>query len=323
MNIPPELLLVLRQQLNEHYTEKYGKGKRIRYSAFVSKWKADRKIRTRPPSDDTLQNFIQAKREGYSVRLIDGLCKILLNMSLEEWKQKHQQELSSNALASARGNHLASDTRMGLTRVYPQQTPQELLDRIASTQPKTAWFFGTHFGITLAQRRSVYLSMLKQGATVRFLVLNPSREYVRLQASVINVPEKNLHRECVQALNELITLMRLWRMESQQSDFRSKIEARFTTTLPSMRAYIGDPEDPNACSYFIPYINQVVQSQSPVLCCQNISGGISQRYFEGIQSVWDSAQLTKSINTLLKESPDIFEFDDEYSQEQFMKDYLS
>ena len=93
----------LRQNLREKFAEKYKPGGRNRalMAQFIGNW--CRKLDTKPPSEETVRNFLVDKneRDTFEYRIVDGSCQLLLGCSFDEWinsptqAQHTLQELSS------------------------------------------------------------------------------------------------------------------------------------------------------------------------------------------------------------------------------------
>jgi len=84
INVPKELI----DELSKIYNERYKKEKkRATIKEFLGLWA--NKLDTQPPSDETVNKFLNKKRDTYEKWLVDGMCSLLLECSFEEYTNQH------------------------------------------------------------------------------------------------------------------------------------------------------------------------------------------------------------------------------------------
>lgn len=304
----PDLQMLLRQKLNENYVEKYGNRERLKYTKLVEQWQKHTKINDSPPSEQTLRDFYQLKREVFSLWVIDGLCELLLGYSFEQWCEENPYSSQST------NNNNFYEPRMGVVSVQTSNRIPNIINYVISCQPKELWCFGIHFGISLASNYSDYLSILEQGGVIRFLIAHPKSNALEVAAENFGIGKDKLKTETDGAILSLINLMQAWKKQAKNlnlPEYHNQIKARLTYSLFFMRAYIINPDSIDANSIFIPYMNNLRSTnETPMFIAKNIKDGLSQKYIQGVKKEWESPK-TISLQMFLKET----------GSKRFTKDY--
>ena len=320
----------LRYKLEKKYTRDDGK---LNKKKFTEDWEQHPKIEVSPPRGSSIDNF---KKEDYYKTCRGDLscyCILLTGKTLEESllsAPQYQLEVVEATNKSVTGNN-NNDTMMGVEEIFSSKSPQKILELIAEKKPQHIWFFGTHFNINLSCKQELLLQLLAEGTKLSFLFLNPLQtELTNIQHSGFGVTTSDMQNSCKSGLCNLIAVMKLWKDRTQESEYFTRIKAKITNNIPRIRAYIVDPDDNDATSYIIPYMNHLSAGESPVMACKNIERGLSLRYFQGIKQEWDSdrtysiqhyVEKIKKHTELQKIEKDVNfeEFIAKYSD--FLKDY--
>ena len=239
---------------------------------------------------------------------------VLISRTIEEWEkdnsERYQRELRELTKASSESNfnkpsrllplqdstsqsQILSGHMMGVEKIYPGLPQGDILNLILEKKPKEICFFGTHFNVNLPYNDHRLLEQLKVGTKLSFLVLDPFQEQlIKIQSYAFGSSPVNVSNGCEGGISSLIGLMKQFKAESKSDNCHQKIMAKITTSLPRMRAYVVDPNDTNATSYFIPYMNNVPATESPVIACKNIQDGLFGKYYEGLIKEWNSQRST-------------------------------
>lgn len=321
----------LFSRLRQKFKDKYApNGEKANRSGFIADWnkckekEQEKKIKVDPPSNSSIDKF----REEDYYRTCRGdlncYCIVLLNETLDQALDipKYNQEIAKSAKQNI--NIVNNDTMMGVEEIFPSKSPQEILELIAEKKPQHIWFFGTHFNINLSCKQELLLQLLAEGTKLSFLFLNPLQtELTNLQHSGFGVTTSDMQNSCKSGLYNLIAVMKLWKDRTQESDYFTRIKAKITNNIPRIRAYIVDPDNNDATSYIIPYMNHLSAGESPVMACKNIEKGLSLRYFQGIKQEWDSDQ-TYSIQHYIekiKKHSELERIEKDVSFEEFIAKY--
>lgn len=309
----------LRYKLEKKYTRDDGK---LNKKKFTEDWEQHQKIEVSPPRGSSIDNF---KKEDYYKTCRGDLncyCIVLLDETLDQALDipKYNEEIAK----SAKQNIVNNDTMMGVEEIFSSKSPQDILELIAEKKPQHIWFFGTHFNINLSCKQELLLQLLAEGTKLSFLFLNPLQtELTNIQHSGFGVTTSDMQNSCKSGLCNLIAVMKLWKDRTQESDYSTRIRAKITNNIPRIRAYIVDPDDNDATSYIIPYMNHLSAGESPVLACKNIEGGLSLRYFQGIKQEWDSTE-TYSIQHYIekiKKHSELERIEKDVNFEEFIAKY--
>ncbi len=147
IRVPSEL----RQQLREEFEREYKKDGKTNMGRFLNRWEPT--TRTRPPSGQTVRNFLDLDRgESFEYWLVDGFCRLLLGYSFEQWSQGQNQAQDSSP-------QLPSPVEPEGASVLPGENTGSSL-KLANAHRRQDW--GEAPAVSLFYGRTGELAALKQ-----------------------------------------------------------------------------------------------------------------------------------------------------------------
>jgi hypothetical protein len=267
-------------------------------------------VATLPNSNEGLKKFLASSTLCVEVPTMELICRLFLNLTYDQWVASlPEQDKPRNT------NHPVAVQDHGFTDAYMvPQTSLQIVASILSSAKDEVWFFGNTLDESLDAPKTKFLEALTNGVHLKFLVLDTTaEERLQLLAQEIGTNTKKAKRKTEDTIYSLLQKMKYLHQEGATRFSPEQFEVRITTNALRMRAYIVDPDNPEAKSYLIPSVNQKISKELPQIICQNTPDGLVHAYFEGLHDEWEKAQSlhsflrNESSQEFLTEFPEFFE----------------
>jgi hypothetical protein len=185
-------------------------------------------------------------------------------------------------------NILLKDT--GLVKRF--KDPTEVLSEAGHLIEKAhheIWMFGVNFHISSVDRRNAILDRLKQGVTIRYLILDPFSPNLDRIAKDFDQPTAEIKDECTKGIKSILYIQEQWKQLAPTAPHPGELEIRLYDTTPRARIYVFDPVEESGNTIYIPYMNRVESPKLPGYLLRNSKSGVYSAYFGGIQKLWSEA----------------------------------
>jgi hypothetical protein len=111
------------------------------------------------------------------------------------------------------------------------------------------WFSGVSFYVSLPKYRDKLLAKLRDGVSVRFLILDPASKYIEDAAAHFTQSPDDLRAETNITVENLRYIWTQWQDHPTSS---AHFEVRVTSIPPSLRLYMFDRKEENGFMFLVP-----------------------------------------------------------------------
>lgn len=177
------------------------------------------------------------------------------------------------------------------------QEIQSEFKNIISGIKSEAVFWGGNFYISVNEHKSLLIEKLKNGKKIKYLIFNPYSTLCENASKDFDESNGNhFYDQCITTIKNLIDLESEWKKQKQNSYHAGgSLEIKLYSNIPRLRAYIIDPNEDNAFSYFIHFLYKTGSSDLTAYKIMNGKNGIVKSYMNSFYKLWEDNENTITL----------------------------